>query len=355
MVTSSLDFDVMLLAPLAPVIGVAALWLLQLVFIETDKRMLAKLRHHHESLARFTNFTGILFQTLCHALGYTVTRSGVAHFQVTVNYGKVSPKRMKTGVFEWTSTSFLFLGPFFVPAGLMLVYSSFLLTNGFAFPTAVRYTFVETITNFGMTLSTFAQSVARFLGSIDLLNPVHVFFLLVLLFFGMGIRPSYIGEERKEKVDLLYDLKNVTTHFTKKPMYILVFFADVYALFYVSLALKNNWYMALFSVLGWLSVIGIIALLLAFLLLVLVWASDGIASGWRLLPFLALPISYGASRTFFFYIPCDNVLGWSLLVMILSTVVITIVLIKYKTNKFKTVGTMKHTRVADGKKRASKK
>lgn len=350
-----LDFDVLLLAPLAPIIGVTALWLLELVFIELDKRMLARLRHQHEALTRFSNFTGVLFQSLCHALGYTVTHSGVAHFQVTVSYGKVEPKKEKTGVFEWTSTLFLFLGPFLVPTGLMLLYSYFLLKGGFAFPAGVQYTFGRTMTNFGATLSTFTQSMARFLASIDLLNPVHVFFLLILIFLGLGIRPSYIGEEHKEKVTLLYDLKNVTTHFIKRPLYILVFFAVVYGLFFLSLALKSNFYIVVFSVLGLLSVVGIIALLLAFLLLALVWATDKIASGWRLVPFLTLPASYGAIRVMFFYVPRDNILGWSLLVMLLSSGAVTILLIKYKTNRFKTAGKMKNMRVADGKKRASKK
>jgi hypothetical protein len=237
----------------------------------------------------------------------------------------------------------------------MLLYSYFLLTKGFSFPASVQYTFVRTLTNFGTTLSTFTQSMARFLASIDLLNPVHVFFLLVLLFLGLGIRPSYIGEEHKEKVNLLYDLKNVTTHFIKKPLYIIVFFAAVYGLFFLSLALKSNFYIVVFSVLAFLSVIGIIALSLAFLLLALVWASDKIASSWRLVPFLTLLISYGATRVLFFYVPRDNILNWSLLVMLLATVLVTLLLIRYKTNKFKTAGVMKHTRVADGKKRATKK
>jgi len=356
MATVPLDYDVLLLAPLALIIGVTALWLLELIFIDLDKRMLGKLRHKHEALARFTNFTGVLFQALSHALGYTVTHSGVAHFQVSVHYGKVEPKREKQGVFAWTSTLLLYLGPFLVPTGFMLLYSYFVLTKGFSFPASVQYTFVHTFENFGGTLSTFTQSMFRFLSSMDLLNPVHVFFLLVLLFLGLGIRPSYIGEERKEKVNFLYDLKNVTMHFIKKPLYILVFFAVVYGFFFLSLALKTNWYVALFSVLGLLSVIGIIALLLAFLLLAFVWASDKIAPGWRLVPFLTLPISYGAVRVLFFYVPRDNILGWSLLVMILATVVVTLLLIKYKkTNRFKTAGPMKHMRVADGKKRASQK
>jgi hypothetical protein len=355
MATVPLDYNVLLLAPLAPIIGVTALWLLQLVFIDLDKRMLGKLRHHHEALARFTNFTGVLFQALSHALGYTVTHSGVAHFQVTVHYGKVEPKREKKGVFAWTSTLLLYLGPFLVPTGLMLLYSYFLLAKGFSFPASVQYTFVQTMTNFGATLSTFAQSMFRFLAGIDLINPIQVFFLIILLFLGLGIRPSYIGEERKEKITLLYDLKNITSHFIKKPLYILVFFAIVYGLFFLSLALKSNFYIAVFSVLGLLSVIGVIALLLSFLFLALVWAADKIASGWRLVPFLTIPISYGAARVLFFYVPRDNILGWSLLAMLLTTVLVTILLIRYKTNKFKTAGPMKHMRVADGKKRASKK
>jgi hypothetical protein len=356
MVTVPLDADVLVLAPLALIIGVTALWLLQLVIIDLEKRMLGKLRHQHEALARFTNFTGVLFQGLSHALGYTVTHSGVAHFKVTVNYSKVEPKREKQGVFAWTSTLLLYLGPFLLPTGIMLLYGYFVLTRGFSFPASVQYSFVQTLTNFGGTLSTFAQSMGRFLVSMDLLNPVHILFLLILLFLGLGIRPSYIGEERKEKINFLYDLKNITMHFIKKPVYILVFFAVVYGLFLLSLALNANWYVLLFSVLGLFSVIGIIALLLGFLLLALVWATDNIAPGWRFVPFLTLPLSYGTIRVLFFYFPWDNILGWSLFVMILATIVVTVLLMKYKkTNRFKTVGRMKHTRVADGKKRASQK
>jgi hypothetical protein len=355
MATIPLDFNVLLLAPLAPVIGITALWLLQLAFIETDKRMLGVLRKNHEPLARFTNFTGVLFQTLCHALGYTVTRSGIAHFQVSVNDGSVEPRRKKTGAFEWTSTLFLFLGPFFVPAGLLLACSTFLLTNGFAVPRMTQYTFEGMLTALGGATAGFTKSLGGFLGSIDLLNPFHILFLLLLLFLGLGIRPSYIGEKHREKVDLLYDLKNVTMHFIRKPLYILAFFAGVYLIFYVSLAFHENWFLTLFSVLGWLAVLGIIALVLGFLLLSLLWASDHIAAGWRALPFLALPIAYGSSRTAFAFFKVNDILGLSLLLMVVSTVAVTLVLIKYKTNRFKTRGKMKHMRVADGKKGVSEK
>jgi hypothetical protein len=84
-----LNIDSLVGAALAPVLGVIAFWFLQLIFIEIQKRILTKFRHPHEAFCRFTNFIGILFQTICHALGYTVTRSGIATFHVTVKYGTV--------------------------------------------------------------------------------------------------------------------------------------------------------------------------------------------------------------------------------------------------------------------------
>ncbi len=67
-------------------------------------------------------------------------------------------------------------------------------------------------------------------------------------------------------------------------------------------------------------------------------------------------VSYVVARVFFIYFPTKEVERVSLLVMLLSTILITIALIKYKrTNRFKTATKMKHVRVADGKKRTSKK
>jgi hypothetical protein len=185
MATVPLNIDSLIGAALTPILGVAAFWFLQLIFIEIQKRILSKLRHRHEVFCRFTNFIGILFQTICQALGYTVTRSGIASFQVTVNYGKVQPKKEKTGVFEWIVHSFLLIGPFFIPAGLVLLVSYFVIGNGFSFPTPVHYTFVESLTGFVLSLSTFTNEFVSFLVNIDLLNPLHVGFLFVLLFFGV--------------------------------------------------------------------------------------------------------------------------------------------------------------------------
>ena len=350
-----LNIDSLVGAALAPILGVIAFWFLQLIFIEIQKRILTKFRHPHEAFCRFTNFIGILFQTICHALGYTVTRSGIATFHVTVNYGTVEPRKEKTGVFEWIATSFLLLGPFFIPAGLALLFSVVVIGNAFVFP-ASSYSFVESLTNFGISIITFVQRFFNFLIHIDLFNPLHIGFLFVLLFFGLGIRPSYVGEERKAKIDMIHDLKNIFYHLTKKPLYILVIILGLYAFYFLSLFLKQNWYMALFSVFGWISLTAIIALLLTYLLLFLIKLTDYIRGWWKAVSYLTVPISYVIARIIFLYYPVRQGDSISLLLMIVCTFIVTILLIKYKkTNRFKTATKMKHMRVADGKKRSSKK
>ncbi|RLF31909.1 MAG: hypothetical protein DRM98_04815, partial [Thermoplasmata archaeon] len=83
--------DIFIFAPLAPMAGVILLWFIQLLFIESQKYLLQKIKSKHEALCRFTNLLGIIFQTLCHALGYTVTKSGISEFYISVNYGRVAP------------------------------------------------------------------------------------------------------------------------------------------------------------------------------------------------------------------------------------------------------------------------
>jgi len=350
-----LNIDSLVGAALAPILGVIAFWFLQLIFIEIQKRMLTRFRHSHEAFCRFTNFIGILFQTICHALGYTVTRSGIATFHVTVNYGTVEPRKEKTGVFEWIATSFLLLGPFFIPAGLALLFSVVVIGNAFVFP-ASSYSFVESLMNFGISIITFVQRFFNFLIHMDLFNPLHIGFLFVLWFFGLGIRPSYVGEERKAKIDMIHDLKNIFYHLTKKPLYILVIILGLYAFYFLSLFLKQNWYMALFSVFGWISLTAIIALLLTYLLLFLIKLTDHIRGWWKAVSYLTVPVSYVIVRMIFLYYPVRQGDSFSLLLMMVCTFIVTILLIKYKkTNRFKTATKMKHMRVADGKKRSSKK
>jgi len=351
-----MNFDVVVVAALAPLLGVVAFWFLQLSFIELQKRVLSTLRHRHEAFCRFTNYIGLLFQTLSQALGYTVTRSGIASFKVTVNSGKVEPKKEKKGVFEWVARSFLLFGPFFIPAGLVLLVSYVVIGKGFVFLAAIPTTFVDSLRGFVTSLSTLAQEYARFLITIDLLNPVYVGYVCVLLFFGLGMRPSYIGEERKEKIDLLYDLRQIKDHLRQKPLYILVIILAFYLFYLVSLFINPAWYIGLFTIFGWMSLTAIIAILLTFPLLFLIKATDEIQPKWKLLPFITVVVSYVLARVFFLFYTSNHVKVVSLLVMLASTILVTIVLIKYKkTNRFKTPPKMKHMRVADGKKRTSKK
>lgn len=356
MATVPLNIDAFIGAALGPIAGVVTFWFLQLLIIEGQKRLLVHLRHRHDAFCRFTNFVGILFQTISHALGYTVTRSGIASFQVTVNYGKVEPKREKTGVFEWIARSFLLFGPFFLPAGLVLLASYFVIGSGFSFPTVVDFTFIESLTLFSESLLRFGTAFITFLARIDLFNPVHVGFLFVLLFFGLGIRPSYIGEERKEKIDMIHDLTGIKNHLVQKPVYILALILILYVFYLLSLFLNPQVYIGVFILFGWMSLIAILALLLTYLVIVLIRATDAIRPGWKMIPYFTVIVSYILARIFFMYYPMDNVESLSLVVMMVATVVITILLIKYKrTNRFKTASKMKHTRIADGKKRTSKK
>jgi hypothetical protein len=333
--------DVVIFAPLAPILGVLLFWFIQLLFIESEKYLLSKIRPKHEPLCRFTNFLGILFQTICHALGYTVTKSGISDFYVSVNYGKVAPKKEKKGIFEWISNVFLFVGPFFIPAFLLLLCLFFLMSGGFEIVTPsqlleLKYTFGGQITTFGASLHAFAKGFFGFLFNIDLLHPGHFGFLILLIFLGMGIRPSYIGEQKQEKVSMLYDLKNIWSFIFHKPLYIILLFLTAYVFFYISLFLDQNWYVALFSIFGWLSIISILALVITNTILFLIKTTDEIPGRWKFLPYITMPVSYILIRLLFFYSPTDYTNIVSLLIMILSVVIVTYLLLKYKSDKFKT-------------------
>jgi len=338
--------DIVIFAPLAPILGVLLFWFIQMVFIESQKFLLSKVRSKHEPLCRFTNFLGILFQTICHALGYTVTKSGISEFYISVNYGKVSPKKQKKGIFEWLANAFLFIGPFFIPAFLLLMCLFLLMNGGFEISTplelvGLKYTFAEQIITFGKSVNIFSQYFFGFLFSIDLLHPGHFGFFLLLIFLGMGIRPSYIGEEKRQKVNMIYDLKNIWSLIIHKPLYVIILFLMSYSFFYISFAFGQNWYVALFSIFGWLSIISIVALIIADILLLFIKITDELPGRWRLLPHLTIPISYALARVLFFFLPFEFSNSASLLIMIFSTVMVVFLLLKRKTNKFKTKVDMK--------------
>ncbi|MCK4995526.1 MAG: hypothetical protein KAR55_01440 [Thermoplasmatales archaeon] len=331
--------DIVIFAPLAPILGVLLFWFIQLLSIESEKILLSKVRPKHEPLCRFTNFLGILFQSVCHALGYTITKSGISDFYISVNYGRVAPKKEKKGIFEWISNAFLFIGPFFLPAFLLLICLLFSPVN-FEIITPsplieLKYTFAGQIMTFGASLHAFAEGFFEFLFNIDLLHPGHFGFLLLLIFLGMGMRPSYIGEKKQEKVDMLYDLKNIWSLITHKPLYLIILFMVAYIFFYISLFFNGDWFVALFSILGWVSIISIVAIIIANILLFLIKTTDEIPGIWKFIPYLVMPISYISARILFFYVSIDYANFVSLLLMTILTAVVTLLLLKYKTNKFK--------------------
>jgi hypothetical protein len=344
--------DIVIFAPLAPICGVILFWFIQLLFIESQKYLLSKIRARHEPLCRFTNFLGIFFQTICHALGYTVTKSGIASFYLSVDYGKVSPKKEKKGVFEWVSNTFLFVGPFFLPASFLMILLYLLAPQSFIITSATQepgfYIFANQMITFGSNLYTFSEGFFGFLFTMDLFHPGHVGFLLILIFLGMGIRPSYIAEKKVEKVDMMYDLNNIKNHLMEKPHYMVLLFLFCYMFFYVSLALNNDWYVRIFSGLGWLSIIAIVSLLITHALLLLVKATDPLPGFRRWLPFLMLPLSYAAFRGIFFIFPTDISYSLSLLGMILLTLLVVLLLRRQpaekETNRFKTGIDMKSLR-----------
>jgi hypothetical protein len=333
--------DIVIFAPLAPILGVLLFWFIQLLFIEGEKFLLEKIRSKHEALCRFTNFLGIFFQNVCHALGYTVTKSGISDFYISVSYGRVAPKKEKKGIFEWVSNAFLFIGPFFIPACLLLLFLFFLMQSGFEITTPeqlidVKYTFAGQLNTFGTSLYAFSQNFFSFLINIDLLHPAHFGFMLLMIFLGMGMRPSYIGEKKQEKVDMIYDLKNIWNLIAHKPLYLILLFLASYLLFYISLYLNQNWHVALFSIFGWLSIISILSILIANMIFILIKTADELPGFYKWLPYITIPVIYILMRLLFFYFPADYGNSVSLLVTILLTGFIAFLLLKIKTNKFKT-------------------
>lgn len=347
--------DTYIFAPWAPILFMLLLWFLQLVFIESQKHLLSTINQTHQAFCRLTNFIGILFQTLCQALGYTITRSGVSHFHLSTTEGTVSPKQQKQGAGEWLSKAFLFIGPFFIPASFLLLGLVFLMGNGFTFSQLSEYTFSEHLSAFGTNLLTFAEGLFTFLSSLDLFNPFHTGFLLLLLFFGLGIRPSYIGEGKHGKITFKYDLDNIKSLILEKPLYLLLLLFAAYIFFYISVVFHQSWYLNVFSVLGWLSLISIVALLLGHLVILLMRTTDELSGRLKLIPYCVLPVSYVLSRVLFSYVASDVERGASLGVMILSTgCVVGILAFKGKTNRFKTRRTMKPKREKDGQRRITK-
>ena len=328
--------DVIIFAPLAPVFGLVLFWFIQLLFIESQKHLLRTLSKKHEPLIRFTNFIGIFFQTMCHALGYTVTRSGVSRFYLSVHYGHVDPKKEKSGLFEWISNGFLFVGPFFIPPFLLLFCLVFLIPDSIVFTANTTYSFSENLIVFGSNLYLFSAHLFAFLFSIDLLHPAHLGFFLLLILLGLGIRPSYIEKKSFKKIDMFYDLQNIKEHILHRPLYVVLFFLLSYCFSYISVLFNGNWYVSLFSLFGGVSIIAIAALIITHGLLFLIRISDDLPESMRWIPFIVLIVSYILLRSLFYLVPIPYLTSISLVGMLASTGSITVLLVYRFTNKFKT-------------------
>jgi len=334
--------DIVVFAPLAPVLGVLLFWFIKMLFIEGQKFLLEKIRKKHKAFCRFTNFLGILFQTVCHALGFTVTKSGISDFYISVNYGKVAPKKEKKGVFEWIANAFLFVGPFFIPPLMLLISLFFLLEDGFDVSVAShlvesQYTIGGQLTIFGTNLYNFSGSFLNFLCTkLDLFHPGHLGFFLLMIILGLGIRPSYLGEKKINKVDLLYDLRNIWTLLTHKPLYVVLLFIVSYLFFYASFLLEQGYYVILFSVFGWLSIASIVSIFVSYLIIALIYFTDKMQGIKKTVVFFTIPISYILARVLFIYVKTDLDLGLSLAIMLLSTIFVIYIFLKPKGDKLKT-------------------
>ena len=99
----------------------------------------------------------------------------------------------------------------------------------------------------------------------------------------------------------------------------------------------------------------IAAMIITHMLILLIRATDELPPGWKIIPYITLPTSYLASRTVFFFFPADFTYSVSLLVMIFSTIFVTYILLRHKTNKFKTTKHIKSFKKKDKKKKKQKK
>lgn len=327
--------DVIIFAALAPIFGVILFWFIQLLFIESQKYFLSLINEKHDALIKFSNFLGILFQTICHALGYTVTRSGISSFYISVNYGKVSPKKVRKGVLEWTSNTFLILGPFFLPGLIILFCLFFLINSNYLFIYSQGYTFSDNLIGFGLNLYNFSEGFLGFIVNIDLFNPIHLGFFVLIIIMGLGIRPSFIGEKSLEKVDMIYDLKNIRYKILNKPLYIFLLILLSYIIFYFSILFAQKYYVAIFSILGWISVISIISLIITHMLILFIKYSDELIIIQKIFLYLIIPFSYIVIRVIFYYFTTPISNSISLLFTILLTTFILYYLLKKRDNKFK--------------------
>lgn len=341
--------DILLFAPLAPLLALLLFWFIQLLMIESLKHHLSRIWENHGALCRFSNFIGVFFQALAHSAGYTLTGIGVAEFTLSVSESKVSPKKEKKGVPEWVANLFLAFGPFFLPP---LIIFLLLLTSPDVHVMLENlvvnegYTFSSMLITFGSLLYQFGITFLTLLTSLDLLNPFHLCFLMLFLFFGLGIRPSYIGEEHK-RVGMLHDLALIKKTLLKHPLYVIATLTVTYLLFYLFFLLHLPFYVIMFSFLGWLALIAIVAIISSHLLVAVFLLSDQLPSYKHFLPFIVPVVSYILLRLLFLVFPTKLQYAISLLLTVFITLLIGFLLLRFETNKLKMLSEIKQRKGED--------
>ena len=323
--------DTFIIAPLAPIAGIALFWFIQLLFAESLKVLLREIWENHKAFCRFSNFVALFFQSLSHALGYTLTGIGVGEFSLSVKDARISPKKERKGLPMFFADLFLVLGPFFIPSLIVfLIYLPFFPS----FTLQECYTFSTSLISFGSLLQQFGINFLKFLFYLDFSNPFHIIFLIIFLLVGLGIRPSFIEEEGR-KVGMIDDLLKIKDLIFSHPYFVIALLASLYVIFYVLYFLDLPFYVLFFSFFGWLSIISITSLLLAHFIVFLILASDRLPSLKRFLPFSLLVISYVLYRAIFYLVKSELTLPLSNILSSATTFVLVFLLLRFETNKLK--------------------
>ena len=116
----------------------------------------------------------------------------------------------------------------------------------------------------------------------------------------------------------------------------MLLFIFAYIFFHVSRFFNQDLYVALFIVFGWLSIISIVSIIISDMIMIFIRTTDEIPRFWNWIPYIMLPTTYVLFRVLFYFISTDYDFSISLLGMILITSIITYILLKSKSDRFKT-------------------
>ena len=323
--------DTFLLAPFAPLLGLLLFWFTQLILSESLKHLMRKIWNKHRAFCRFSNFIALLFQSISHALGYTLTGTGVGEFSVSVSGAKVEPKREKKGFALFVADLFLVMGPFFIPPVLIfLILLPFLSIQ----VQGSCGSFSSCFISFGSMLQGFGLQFLGLLANLDMFNPFHIIFLIIILMVGLGIRPSFIESEER-RVGMIEDLAKIKEMICSHYIFIILILLLFFSIYYLSYFSGINIYTLMVSFLGWLSLISVISLLLAHILVLLIISSDRVGGMRGYLLFLIPIVSYLICRSIFHVTNYGLSIPTSNAISIIVTLFTVILVFKVKTNKLK--------------------